>query len=144
MNSVGPKQATSVVMAKKGQALPSSNGPRAGAQALAFSSDERERDLPRTQETSSAPRPAAVLTGEVVARGRTPSDERSDSVERNHETDVPDEKIRPEENNDTTFGSGDEEDTLAAPRKSHFLTNAALIIMVICMTILMTWVALYA
>lgn len=78
MKSNDRAQSVSVVMAQKGQALPSSHGPLpVGSEALVFAPDKQEPGLTESQGSSRALEPVTVLTGEVLQRGRTRSEERS-------------------------------------------------------------------
>ena len=132
MKSNDRAQLVSVVMAQKGQALPSSHGPLpVGSEALAFAPVEQERGLTESQGSSRAPKPVTVLTSEVLQRGRTRSEERSELF-RTEDTAAaaPDDPIGSEISNYITGEDSDDGEVPEASQGNNFRRNAALCIVV--------------
>ena len=145
MNSNDRGQSVSVVMAQKGQALPSSHGPLpVGSEALAFAPDKQERGLMESQGSSLAPEPVTVLTADVLQRGRTRSEERLELLRTEDTAAAPDDPIGLEISNYITGEDSEDGEVPEASQGNNFGKYAALTFVVLCIGAVMAWVAFYA
>lgn len=131
MKSNDRAQSVSVVMAQKGQALPSSHGPLpVGSEALVFAPDKQEPGLTESQGSSRALEPVTVLTGEVLQRGRTRSEERSELFRTEDTAAAPDDPIGLEVSNYITGEDSDDGEVPEASQGNNFRRTAVLCIVV--------------
>lgn len=141
MSQSGRIQTTSVALAQKGQAVPSENGP------LPIGSEPINLRLDNFRGSLSEPieqKPVTDLTSEVVQRGRTRSQERSERVG-TEETALKSDDIEKDSRTEATASASNQ--PVEEPNSSQEMSGfkyAALFVVIAGICAIISWVAFYA